>query len=758
MNKLKKQWITILIPDGGSGNLLIFFGLETIITMSSMVMNVFDRIIVINLDTRPDRWNRIKQMFDKYGITNYERFSAIAPDLEKMRADPVWGISCRAANTKYAQKHKCPIDKYTRGALGCKMSHYHVILLAKERGYRNILILEDDAILNNDFAGYLKISLQNLPSSWHMLYLGGSAITTDTQLGIDDALGKTLTVEKISTGVVRRILKATHAYAVNSTFFDRLLEGIKSTPILEIDRYYANELQLKKQGNIFAVEPLVAFQDDMSLSDITMDTRRKLRQSNGVDIYCNNRFFHNKIGGKYARLTSNDSQGSLSLVMFKDVLKWECVPLSSEPKAEFVYIEGNVALPPLDSLPNVLLFKNMSKVQFTLLKPLFEVTKMVSDVSVLIKRSKPIAIKTVPKKTRTVRKAPSASRTPPKTGLCLLEGTLVRLSDGSIKMIQDITYNDNLLVWDFDNGCFSSSRPLWIKVAETTNTYNKLKFNDGTELCTVVQHRIFNKQRGQFTYPMTNDTPIGTITFKADGTDIVLTGKEICNKTARYYNIITDRHMNVFANDVLTSCRYNNIYPITDMRFIKDNREIVQYNDSFGIPRMYYDGMRLGEQQIPISESKEYIDRLIRLAVPRKVIFLDHQGVLALDGKTFDNDCVEGLKELFKAHPNLDVVVSSDWKRRYSLSQLRNMYRNYGLKEPIDCTPTVQITTAAGYPKGRSDEILSWLEQNKSVIGWACVDDLDMSPFLDKFVRTDVKVGLRDNHVINGLSKLLSSC
>ena len=66
--------------------------------------------------------------------------------------------------------------------------------------------------------------------------------------------------------------------------------------------------------------------------------------------------------------------------------------------------------------------------------------------------------------------------------------------------------------------------------------------------------------------------------------------------------------MNLFANSILTSCRYNNIYVIKDMKFIKDNRNIVdfaEYNNS--IPYEYYVGMRLGEQTIPIKDTIEYI-------------------------------------------------------------------------------------------------------------------------------------------------------
>ena len=48
---------------------------------------------------------------------------------------------------------------------------------------------------------------------------------------------------------------------------------------------------------------------------------------------------------------------------------------------------------------------------------------------------------------------------------CLLAGTLISLADGTQKKIEDIAFDDELLVWDFDNGCLTTSKPLWIKKA-----------------------------------------------------------------------------------------------------------------------------------------------------------------------------------------------------------------------------------------------------------------------------------------------------
>ena len=207
---------------------------------------------------------------------------------------------------------------------------------------------------------------------------------------------------------------------------------------------------------------------------------------------------------------------------------------------------------------------------------------------------------------------------------CLAEGTMITLADKSRKAIEDIEYTDNLLVWDFDNGEFATAKPLWIKKVQKAEEYNHIIFEDGTELNTVADHRVFNMELQKFTYTMNEeDTPIGTKVFKEDGTVTKLIGREVVKKEVEYYNIITDYHMNLFANGILTSLRLNNLYKIENMKFVKDNRELVDKSEFEGIPENYFYGLRLAEQPKEINKGndvkhtktlKEYVERILKLA------------------------------------------------------------------------------------------------------------------------------------------------
>ncbi len=159
---------------------------------------------------------------------------------------------------------------------------------------------------------------------------------------------------------------------------------------------------------------------------------------------------------------------------------------------------------------------------------------------------------------------------------CLVKGTLITLADGSKKPVEDITYDDELLVWNFYKGCFDKAKPRWIKIAQTASVYNKLTFDNGATLGLVGEggtqgyHRIFNEQARLFTHTGVPETPIGTITFAEDCTKPTLVKQELVHEEVEFYNVITETHFNLFANGILTSCKNSNKYYIENMKYVTD--------------------------------------------------------------------------------------------------------------------------------------------------------------------------------------------
>ena len=190
---------------------------------------------------------------------------------------------------------------------------------------------------------------------------------------------------------------------------------------------------------------------------------------------------------------------------------------------------------------------------------------------------------------------------------CFIRGTKITLASGVKKNIEDISYEDSLLVWNFDEGRFDSANPIWIMTPMLTR-YVNIIFSDGSKLGISGHlnhdggHRIFNLDRGEFTYAIPNEhSPIGTRTFNDEGDIVTIVGKEESSDVEEIYNVVTDYHFNIFAEGILTSRRLNNLYPIADMKFVKDERSTTSIEEFKGVPTEYYEGLRLGEQLLAAS-------------------------------------------------------------------------------------------------------------------------------------------------------------
>jgi hypothetical protein len=208
--------------------------------------------------------------------------------------------------------------------------------------------------------------------------------------------------------------------------------------------------------------------------------------------------------------------------------------------------------------------------------------------------------------------------------ICLVEGTMVTMADGSYKAIEDIGYNDLIRVWNFDLGEFSEALPVFVKQEETHSEHYQFTFSDGTVLRTV-GHHVFNKQAGAFTMLVRDTTPVGTITFNELGEEVTLISKETIQEPVKFYNVWTQYHLNLFAQGILTSNRFNNIYPIQDMKFVKDNRALRPLEEFANIDPKYISGLRLQEQ--PAHYSAEYIrdyveNKLERLDIANTVNYV----------------------------------------------------------------------------------------------------------------------------------------
>jgi hypothetical protein len=114
---------------------------------------------------------------------------------------------------------------------------------------------------------------------------------------------------------------------------------------------------------------------------------------------------------------------------------------------------------------------------------------------------------------------------------------------------------------------------------------------------------------------MTDATPIGTTTVRADGSEVTVVSKKVVYERVNYYNVVTaGGYMNLYADGILTSLRFNNIYPIANMRYTKDGRALRPATEfsAAGIADRWITGLRLPEQTTALDDIKKYITRMER--------------------------------------------------------------------------------------------------------------------------------------------------
>ncbi len=196
-------------------------------------------IFIINLDRREDRWAHCSQQIDKFG------FKA-----EKIKAVDGSGIfnPTSLSPSNYA----------------LLLSHRLAIEMAKERGLREVIILEDDADFVENLNERLK-EVEEVPTDWDIIYLGANL----WHLGA----GKQ---PPVSVGEnIYRVYDAftTHALYLRDTAFDSVLIEIDKLD-RPLDIIYTG---LQKQLNAYAFKKNLAAQYD-SHSDISgFNTQYKAR-------------------------------------------------------------------------------------------------------------------------------------------------------------------------------------------------------------------------------------------------------------------------------------------------------------------------------------------------------------------------------------------------------------------------------------------------------------------------------------------------
>lgn len=148
-----------------------------------------------------------------------------------------------------------------------------------------------------------------------------------------------------------------------------------------------------------------------------------------------------------------------------------------------------------------------------------------------------------------------------KNSICVAEGTLITLANGTQKIIEDLRYDDILLAWDFEKGEYVNSKVLSIiNHGVSENIVINLLFEDGNVLRIVGEHGLFDYTDNKWSY--INDRNYSEyighyfVTESIKQQNIYETSKlvdaYITVENVGSYSLLTDKTINCYSNGVLT--------------------------------------------------------------------------------------------------------------------------------------------------------------------------------------------------------------
>ena len=260
---------------------------------------------------------------------------------------------------------------------------------------------------------------------------------------------------------------------------------------------------------------------------------------------------------------------------------------------------------------------------------------------------------------------PVSSSSSGSGGSCLIAGTKVMLANGDTKNIEDLQYNDLLMVVDHLTGELSQAYPVWIEKTNDADSYLKITFNDGTILKSATGgHSVFDADLLRYRDVADDDFGIGNRVYKLDSETkkfkiITVTGKEIVNENVTYHNVITVGYYNFIANNLLTQESFANA---TNLYGFKKN---LKYNYGYYLVRLL--------PKLPYS--------YFAGTVPHHIFIGSKlENAYTMIGPNFDEDFLRNfayneIKEPYKINGN------NAWMMTTSLDNLEDDYHKYLYEE-----------------------------------------------------------------------------
>jgi GR25 family glycosyltransferase involved in LPS biosynthesis len=234
------------------------------------VQNPFDKVYLINLKRRPDRYEKF--------MTGYN--NSDMKDIDIMRNEGVDGSSLDMEKVPLSEGAKAELKQIittgfrsrhyqlTKGAIGCYLSHVKVWKNMLENNYKSVLIFEDDVNVPKNIMQMITVNMKYIPNDWDIILFGFHC--------------KVCTLNNNHRNVEKFILL--HCYAIRNECVTKILKTESLFPITQqIDSYLS---ELSGILNIYTVKNPIIFQSG-SRTDIQLPIIKTGKENKRLSVNLN---------------------------------------------------------------------------------------------------------------------------------------------------------------------------------------------------------------------------------------------------------------------------------------------------------------------------------------------------------------------------------------------------------------------------------------------------------------------------------------
>jgi len=222
-------------------------------------------IIIISLERAKERREKIRSQFTTLGLNAVIMDAVDGQTLSESQKNK----TIKNPFTGFRDG-----EKFKPGEIGCIMSTINAIKLAKENKWEEVIIMDDDVVLSEDFQKGIKFLFRIVPADWQHIFLGGHIYM--------------MPAPAFQPAVIPSHFKVSgsYCYILRKTAYDILLEELSlfELPVDDaIEKIYLREQTIKS----YIFFPFLAYPN--------IDTSYIWNTESGNKVHASFKYFKNKL-------------------------------------------------------------------------------------------------------------------------------------------------------------------------------------------------------------------------------------------------------------------------------------------------------------------------------------------------------------------------------------------------------------------------------------------------------------------------------